>query len=107
MSRYDSLAYRQRTGQMTADDYRTERNNVLQQLTTATRQNAELATELEQAFQELEQARATITEQQERIDAAYTYLDEYFGNGHPPEVQYPFCSEEILQAFYALKDDKP
>lgn len=77
MSRYDSLAYRQRTGQMTADDYRAERNNVLKQLTVATKQAAVLAVELEQAFDALEEARTTITRQQESIDAAYAALEEF------------------------------
>ena len=89
---YDSLAYRRRTGQLTAADYRTERDNALHQLTATTRQNAELATELEQAFQALEEARTTITEQQERIDDAYICLEEYFDSGHPPKIREAFES---------------
>jgi hypothetical protein len=103
MSRYDSLAYRQRTGQMTADDYRTERNNVLKQLTVATRQNAELAVELEQAFNGLEEARATNWRQQESIDIAHTYLEEAIE--YAKENGGEFVGQHILDALNVLKGE--
>ena len=98
MGDYGSLAYRRRTGQLTTEDYRVERDRNFKLLAESQRRGAEIAQELEEAFVEIEAARETIKKQQEIIDSAFIDLDDYLrGDGQ---------HQSILDAFAALKESR-
>lgn len=83
----NTLAYRRRTGQLTTEDYRVERDKNFKLLAEVTRQSAVLAQQLEEAFEEVEEYRETIKKQQEIIFDTFNNLDDYLrGSGDQENI---------------------